>query len=554
MSATGGPPQSEMLVALAEEVFTFGQSADGNAFAVDNTEPGIALPLRGKGGFRTTLAALYRRNYGRPPSASALADALTVLTGIAQDQPRTEVSLRVARNGDALVVDLGNADNARCVVIEPGVWRVADHPPAGVIFRRTALTGALPEPAPPGTGNLAPLYELTNVPAEDETLASAWMVATLDPGIPHAPLALVAIQGAAKTTTARCLVRTVDPSPALLRSVSRSLEEWAVAATGSWVVGLDNVSGLAPWLQDAVCRATTGDGMVRRELYSDSDLAVLSFKRCVIFTGIDLGAMRGDLADRTLMVHPDAIAPDARRLDAEIDTAFTAAWPTITAGLYDLAAQVLDVLPDVDVVNPPRMADFARIVAAVDAVTGSAGLARYAEHARDLTDDVLDADTVAGAVRALMANRTEWTGTASELLAALTVPTPVPRSWPGTAQHLSARLRRTAPALGTVGIRVALDQRTAAGRHIAINRDADDGDDAEFSLSSSTLKKRERETTPKSPSSVSSASPPSFTDPDLGPLDDVTDAQLATAPEPERVPDHLLARWELEDTGREAAA
>lgn len=551
MSGNGGPPQSEMLVALAEEMFTFGQSADGSAYAIDNTEPGIALPLRGKGGFRTTLAALYRRNYRRPPSASALADALTVLTGIAQDQPRTEVSLRVARNGDALVVDLGNEDNARCVVIEPGAWNVADHPPAGVIFRRTALTGALPEPAPPGTGDLAPLYELTNVPAEDETLASAWMVATLDPGIPHAPLALVAIQGAAKTTTARCLVRTVDPSPALLRSVSRSLEEWAVAATGSWVVGLDNVSGLPPWLQDAVCRATTGDGMVRRELYTDDDLAVLSFKRCVIFTGIDLGAMRGDLADRTLMVHPDAILPDARRLDADIEAAFTAAWPTITAGLYDLAAQVLDVLPYVDVANPPRMADFARIVAAVDVVTGSSGLARYAEHARDLTDEVLDADTVAGAVRALMSNRTEWTGTASELLAALTSPNPTPKSWPGTAQHLSARLRRTVPALGTVGIRVALDQRTAAGRHIAINRDADDAHDAEFSFSSSTLKKKEREGTPKSSSRPSS---PSFTDPDLGPLDDVTDDDLATAPEPEHVPDCVLARWELEDTGREATA
>ncbi len=534
-------PQSEQLVALAEELFSLGQSAEGDAFAIDRTEPGIALPLRGRGGFRSALAALYRKNNRRPPSQSALTDAMTVLDGIAQDCPRCVVSLRVARSGDALVVDLGNAENARCVIVRPGGWHVADHPPPGVVFRRTALTGALPEPAQPGTGDLAPLYDLTNLPTEDEPLISAWMVAALDPDIPHAPLALTAQQGAAKTTTGKAIVRTVDPSPAPLRSAPRSLEEWAVVASGSPVVGLDNVSGLPPWLQDAICRAATGDGMARRELYTDSGLSVLSFRRCVMLTGIDLGALRGDLADRTLLVHPQPIRPDARRLDAEVEAAFTLAWPTITAGLYDLAAEVLETLPAVELVNPPRMADFARIVAAVDVVTGSKGLARYTEHARDLTDDVLDADMVAAAVRAFMVDREQWTGTASELLGSLTPPEPRPDSWPNTAQYLSARLRRTVPALATVGITIDLDHRTAAGRRITMTRDANDA-----LFPSSSLKEERREGV-RVPKSAPSASPASWTDTDHGPADDVSDHDLDTAPEPERIPDHVLDQWAERD-------
>lgn len=561
-------PQSEQLVTLALEMFTVGQSAEGDAFAIDVSEPGIALPLRGKGGFRSALAALYRANHRKPPSASALADAMTVLDGIAQDRPRVPVSLRFARSGDALVVDLGNEDNARCVVIEPGAWHLADHPPAGVVFRRTALTGALPEPSAPGTGDLAPLYEATNLPADDEALVSAWMVAALDPDIPHAPLALVAQQGAAKTTTARAIVRTVDPSPAPLRSAPRSVEEWSVVAAGSPVVALDNVSGLGDWLQDAICRAATGDGMARRELYTDSGLSVLAFRRCVILTGIDLGSLRGDLADRTLMVHPDAIDPSARRLDTEVEAAFTAAWPTVTAGLYDLAAQVLEVLPSVRLVNPPRMADFARYVAAVDIVTGSIGLARYAEHARDLTDEVLEADTVAGAVRAFMADRRAWTGTATDLLAALAAPSPTPKSWPTTPHYLSARLRRATPALATVGIRVTIGHRTATNRpgitlvcaaddaeFPGLSASSNDADDADSPSLSVEVKKREEERAPKTASPASSASSvdpddlePPTVHPDDEPPDDVPDHRLDQAPVPERIPDHVLARWELEDT------
>ncbi len=111
------------------------------------------------------------------------------------------------------------------------------------------------------------------------------------------------------------------PSPAPVRAAPRHVEDWAVGAAGSWVVAVDNLSYIAPWFSDALCRASTGDGLVKRVLYTDADLSVLAFRRCVILTSIDAGALRGDLADRMLLVDLEPIGAADRRTDADLDRA-----------------------------------------------------------------------------------------------------------------------------------------------------------------------------------------------------------------------------------------
>jgi hypothetical protein len=74
------------------------------------------------------------------------------------------------------------------------------------------------------------------------------------------------------------------------------------AAAGSWVVGVDNLSTIPAWWSDALCRAVTGDGDVRRKLYSDADLTVFASRRVVLLNGIDLGVVRDDLSERLLTI------------------------------------------------------------------------------------------------------------------------------------------------------------------------------------------------------------------------------------------------------------
>jgi hypothetical protein len=163
----------------------------------------------------------------------------------------------------------------------------------------------------------------------------------------------------------------VDPSPVQVRKAPRDADAWITAASGSWVVALDNLSDISDWLSDILCRAVTGDGDVRRQLYTDGGLAIWSFRRCPMLTGIDLGAVRGDLADRLLPFDLHVIPDRDCMQERDLWPKWERLHPQILGAVLDLVASVIRVLPSVRLESPPRMADFAYLLAAVDKVLES---------------------------------------------------------------------------------------------------------------------------------------------------------------------------------------
>jgi len=462
------------LVNLALDRYRLTATADGEPFAVPIDGPLLARPLRGSRGLRAELAAAYFHDTGKAASASALADALAVIEGRALAEEREDASIRVAAHGDNVVIDLGNGWGD-AVVIEPCHWKFEAGVSGGspVLFRRTALTGTLPAPAGNNDADMLPeldrLREVLNVTARDWPVLLGWLVAALLPGIPHPVLLLTGEQGTGKSTAADLLVGLLDPSPAQLRSCPRDLEQWAVAAAGSWVVALDNVSSLTPWLSDALCRAVTGDGTVRRALYTDGDLAVLAFRRVIILTSIDAGSLRGDLAERLVAVELERIDPGQRRSDADLQATYDSSRPWILGGLYDLLSRVLDILPEIKLDTLPRMADFARVLAAVDQVTALGALDNYLATSKNLAASVIDDDPVAIALVALLGrNGGTWQGTSTELLANLDLPDRL-RHAPRSPQAITGWLTRITPGLRAAGISVDRD-RGNRRRTITITR------------------------------------------------------------------------------------
>jgi len=94
-------------------------------------------------------------------------------------------------------------------------------------------------------------------------------------------------------------------------------------------------------------------------------------------------------------------------------------------------------------------------------------MAAYDQNRADATEVVIDADPVATALRRHMEARPEWTGTATDLLGALTplVGEHVRRGrhWPASARGLSGQLTRLAPALRRIGISVEHSRQGHAG-------------------------------------------------------------------------------------------
>lgn len=457
-----GPSQASQLVRIARERFELFMSDDGRPYAVKADGPNVALPLRGKAGLRSMLARIYTDEQGGAvPSQSALADAMTVLEGIAMSAEPRVPHLRVARDGDRIVVDLGTTDG-RCVVVGPGGWERAAKSP--VLFRRSGAMKALPDPIHDGDG-LARLWALLNLTEDSAHLLTAWLVAAFIPDLPHPILTFRGEQGTGKSKTAAVVISLIDPSGAPKRTAPRDVKSWATQAFNSWALCLDNVSYIADWLSDALCRAVTGDGIVDRALYTDDDVVVLEFRRVLALTTIDAGALAGDLAERLVTLEMGLISDDRRREEAELDAAFADAHAGILASLFDLLALVLKALPDVTLTQRPRMADFARVLAAVDQVKDWATLKTYTANARNAVADVLEGEPFAQAVVALVdqAGPDGLLVTAQELLDQVDAPDRLPKKWPKDSTRAGGQLKRLAPALRAIGIEVDDSERQPKG-------------------------------------------------------------------------------------------
>ena len=448
-----GAKTADKLVALALDRFELIRNPKGETFAVEKIGANVAIRLDGSA-MKSTLASLYFDEHASVAGSAAIEDALGVMRGLAMKTKPKELAIRYGRDGDAVVVDLGRVDG-QAVEIDRNGWRVVDRSP--ILFVRTELVGELPVPIE--GGDVGELRELLNVGDEDFDVLVGWMIAAMIPEFAHPILMLGGGQGTGKTTAATMIVGVLDASDAPTRTQPREPEQYALTIAAAWTTVFDNVSTIPEWLSDALCKTVTGDAFTKRKLYADRELTVVSFRRVVVITSIDAGALRGDLADRLVLVELDKIDKSKRQSERDILNRHAALRPRILGACCTLLASTLARMHDVKLEELPRMADFARVLAAVDDVRGTCSLETYLGQGERLADDVVESDVVGTAIRAFMATRTSWAGTMKELLAVIT-PDDAGRDFPKTPKKIGSRLKRLAPALEELGILVSSPSKT----------------------------------------------------------------------------------------------
>ena len=439
--------QAEMLVMLAMDFYDFVYTEDGDFLAIPKGGYRVTKTLRGShGSVQKELARIFHKATGRVATDKAIRDALAVVEGIAALESPKESHIRVARKDRDVYVDIGDS-TGRALHVSPEGWRTMDEPP--VLFRRTALTAPLPEPVRGGT--LDELLRALPVPEPDAALMLGYIVASFIPDIPHPVLNVVGEQGSGKSRLCRQLVSIIDPSRVPARKPPRDLDSWITACQGSWAVNIDNLSLIPDWLSDSFCRTSTGEGDVRRKLFSDSDIVVFNYRRVLIINGISFTQMREDLADRTIQIELPIISRGQRRTEMALDELWTDVRPRALGAILDLLAQVLRVLPDIEVRELPRMADFGRIQGAVDAILGLDGLSRMESAATRRSVTALSNDMIL--TRICENIDAPWVGTASELLehVAMHSRRPLPVDWPKDGREMTTVLKRRAPSLRADG-------------------------------------------------------------------------------------------------------
>src|SRR5262249_7481682 len=199
---------------------------------------------------------------------------------------------------------------------------------------------------------------------------------------------------------------------------SREERELMIAANNGYLLAFDNLSGLPLWLSDALCRLASGGSFSVRRLYPGDGGGLFSTGRPGLFYGIQGLISRPDLGDRAIFLALTPIADAQRRPEGELWRQFELVRPPILGALLDAVVQGLRALGHVRLEALPRMADFALWVTACETALWPVGIfARaYAANRIAAIESIMEADPIATCLRSIMADRTTWTGSASDLL------------------------------------------------------------------------------------------------------------------------------------------
>jgi hypothetical protein len=448
----GRTPHAEILLAILQDNYEVVRTREGEPLVTANSSPSVSLPLRGKRGLRQRLSGDMFTLTGRSPSQESLATTLNTVEGLAgQLSGARELRTRTGLLDGCALLDLGRDDGLTAWIM-PGRWDVSLRVP--VLWKRGAMIGELPVPAPQRAAERMPAQFLFNFRERGQwvTAVACQVAGILYPQSTH-PVELYSADssGALKTATLRAMKNWTDPGPTV--PVPKNNKSWAVVASSSYRIAVDNVSAIPAWWSDLLCKAASGDDWADRALYTDDDVAASSFYAVPMLNGIGLVALRDDLSERAVRHH--LTRPRWFLGDDEVEAAWNREHPVLLSWLLDTCAEVARLHWHGMVQRPRtgRMEVFKWVIAALDALwnSGGEGMRWYKGSLAEAAADAVRADQMATAITEAV--KEAWQGYAAELYERVKGLMPYADEYgqPWNFQKFGQRLPRAASAVTKLG-------------------------------------------------------------------------------------------------------
>lgn len=497
--------ESDIVQTLLEDI----QTSEAKLFHDQYNEPYIALQGSGQlvlklnsRDFKQWLAQLCYSKFNETLSAEATNKVIMTLSGLATFKgDELTLHTRCAWEGKYLWYDNGKEQPA--ILISPGSWTIKTEYP--VLFRRFGHQKPQTRPLETGVADIELLYKYVNIKSEQQMLLfTVYAITAFLPGFPHPLLLLHGPQGAGKSTPMRVLKELIDPSGIQALSQPHNEKEFAQQGHHHAFLFYDNLSTLKTWFSDALARASTGDGISKRMLYSDDDDVFYKLQLPIGINAISQVILKPDLLDRAILLKLDRIEPSERKSEHDFWTEFKEDKPKILGSIYEIIAKALTFVDDVKLDKLPRMADFAKWGCAIAQAIGfdqKDFVGAYEANIDAQNDEAIYASSVAQAILALMADLEEWSGSPSELLGKLTKIAfernlETDRTWPKGPVWLTRRINEIEPNLKTRGIEID-HYSNSEGRmfkitnKLKITDNAENTDNPDDSKTVSTVKNEE---------------------------------------------------------------
>lgn len=271
--------------------------------------------------------------------------------------------------------------------------------------------------------------------------------------------------------------RIIDPSILEVLTLPRDERERVQQLDHNWCAFYDNVTSLPTWMSDTLCRAATGSGFTKRELYSDDSDVIYNFKRCVGLNGINIAAQRGDLLDRILLVGLSDIAKEKRKTEAQLLSEFEKCKAEILGGFLDTLVKALQLYPSINPKGLFRMADFTRWGCAITVALGKTEkdfIDAYEEKVNSQIEEAAHSSCVATVLLDLLEARKKWDDTPTKLYKALLDQAKSleisthQKEWPKAPHVLVRKLNELAPSLKALGWEIST-VKSGATKRIIVN-------------------------------------------------------------------------------------
>ena len=407
-----------------------------------------------------------------------------------------KLELRISKTDDyTFYYDLANKNEGTgAIKITSAGWSIENNPPILFIRYSNQLDQVNPTPSCLSTVDgidnkiFDKFIDLLNVKGDDnKLLLKCYIISLFVPSIPKPILMLHGEQGSAKTTLQELIKMLVDPSIVRTLTLPRDINELVQQLSHNYLAYYENLSTIKEWISDALCRAVTGTGFSKRQLYSDDEDILYFFLRCIGFNGINLAATKADLLDRGIIIQLERIPKKEKRKLPDIWNEFEILLPSLLSYIFDILVKVLQIKQKGGITFPTglnRMADFeeyAEIISrCMDNPEGE--LQRvYQENIGVQIDEAIAASPLSIAVVELMNNIEDdelWSGTATQLCEVLNdiaetklkISIQKIPSWPKSPNYLSRRLNEVKTNLREKGIVIERHKDEKDNRLIKIRK------------------------------------------------------------------------------------
>ncbi len=384
--------------------------------------------------------------------------------------PREKIYNRVAMLKDEFLYDLGTFDYSAIKITKEKIEMIKldENSP---LFVRTQSLQEQVKPKFNTTKSLDKISELLHIVKKDRILFKVHLVAFLLEMHPVPIMVIDGTSGSLKTTVTTTVKRIIDPNGKSRHSnytgFPKKQEDLVISLHNRYMSSFDNVTKIDQAMSDVMCMSITGGSNITRELYTDSNESILSFRSKTVLNGIVPTLDFPDLRERIISYQRENIDSQNRITEEEYEQTFGSLLPSILGEIFTALQKAIPIHSKISQEIKPkkRMADFEIWGEAIARALGyddNQFLESYYDKLKEGTLDAKESHLIVDTIMSLMEKKNRYENTVSNLFSSIKqiaenngIEIYSKHVWfPKTPSQLGKELKIVNPLLGHLGLSV----------------------------------------------------------------------------------------------------